>query len=231
MSPDAASGPAAVPSTTVTVEGAAERRHPAERGTVHLEVRSQGADRAEVVARTTSLHRELAQEAEWLRDAGTVTRWSADRLRASDERPWAPDGARLPLVHHASAPLEVEFGEAPALADWTERVAALEGVTVTDVGWALTDATRERLVAEVRDGAVRDAVARASAYAASLGLVTVRPVAIAEPGLLGDVAAPLPSSPGHLARALAAPSDEGGLALDPEDLVVVARVHARFAAS
>ena len=59
----------------------------------------------------------------------------------------------------------------------------------------------------------------------------MRPVAIAEPGLLGDVAAPLPSSPGHLARALAAPADEGGLALDPEDLVVVARVHARFAAS
>jgi len=231
VSPDAASGPAAAPATTVTVEGAAERRHPAERGTVHLEVRSQGADRAEVVARTTSLHRELAQEAERLRDAGTVTRWSADRLRASDERPWAPDGARLPLVHHASAPLEVEFGEATALADWTERVAALEGVTVTDVGWTLTDATRERLVAEVRDGSVRDAVARASAYAASLGLGTVRPVAIAEPGLLGDVAAPPSSSPGHLARALAAPADGGGLDLEPADLVVEARVHARFAAS
>ena len=218
--------------TIITVEGRFDYHHPAERGTVRLSAGFEGPAREPVVSRTTALHRALSQTAEQFRAQSAVTWWSADRLRVWSERPWNKDGKQLPLVHHASVALEVKFADLQALARWAEEIAVQDGVTVTGVTWALTEATKHRITAEAQHNAVRDAVDRATAYARSLGLGTVRPVALADPGMLGDetrtsgtqTAAPM-------MRGAAAPAGDTGLDLKPEDITVSSRVHARFAAS
>ncbi|ARJ06289.1 SIMPL domain-containing protein [Cnuibacter physcomitrellae] len=218
--------------TVITVEGHFDHHHPAERGTVLVSVGFQGPDREPVVARTTSLHGRIAEEAERMRTDGAVTWWSADRLRVWSERPWNKDGKQLPLVHHAAVASEVKFADLARLAAWVESTAALEGVTITGIRWALTEVTKERLSADAQHRAVQDAVTRASAYAQSLGLTTVRPLAIADPGMLGDESRPQSAAPAApMARAAAAAKESGGLDLKPEDVTISARVHARFAAS
>lgn len=218
--------------TIITVEGRFDYHHPAERGTVLISAGFQGPEREPVVSRTTALHRALSQTAEQFRAQTAVTWWSADRLRVWSERPWNKDGKQLPLVHHAAVALEVKFADLQALARWAEEIATQDGVTVTGVTWALTEATKHRITAEAQHNAVRDAVDRATAYARSLGLSAVRPVALADPGMLGDetrssgtqTAAPM-------MRGAAAPAGDTALDLKPEDITVSSRVHARFAAS
>ncbi|MBD8518708.1 MULTISPECIES: SIMPL domain-containing protein [Plantibacter] len=218
--------------TIITVEGRFDYHHPAERGTVLISAGFQGPEREPVVSHTTALHRALSQTAEQFRAQSAVTWWSADRLRVWSERPWNKDGKQLPLVHHAAVALEVKFADLQSLARWAEEIAVQDGVTVTGVTWALTEATKHRITAEAQHNAVRDAVDRATAYARSLGLGTVRPVALADPGMLGDetrtsgtqTAAPM-------MRGAAAPAGDTALDLKPEDITVSSRVHARFAAS
>ncbi|WP_378147978.1 SIMPL domain-containing protein [Cnuibacter sp. UC19_7] len=218
--------------TAITVEGHFDHHHPAERGTVLVSAGFQGPDREPVVARTAQLHARLASEAERMRTEGAVTWWSADRLRVWSDRPWNKDGKQLPLVHHASVASEVKFADLSRLAAWVESTATLEGVTITGIRWALTEVTRARLTADAQHRAVQDAVSRASAYAQSLGLAAVRPVAIADPGMLGDESRPQSAaSAAPMARAGAAAKESSGLDLKPEDITISARVHARFAAS
>lgn len=215
----------------ITVEGRFEHHHPAERGTVTLTVGFEGPTRESVVQRTTQTHTALVAEVRSLHvpTAGPVTWWSADRLRAWSTRPWNKDGKQLPPVHHCAVSLEVKFSDLERLAAWVERVAELDGVTVGGIEWALTVATRARLVADARERSVQDAVAKATSYATSLGLTQVRPVALAEPGMLGDHAAPTSSYVGSAMRRASADGPE--LELKPADVTIEARVHARFAAS
>ena len=218
--------------TIITVEGRFDYHHPAERGTVLISAGFQGPEREPVVSRTTALHRALSQTAEQFRAQSAVTWWSADRLRVWSERPWNKDGKQLPLVHHAAVALEVKFADLQSLARWAEEIAVQDGVTVTGVTWALTEATKHRITAEAQHNAVRDAVDRATAYARSLGLGTVRPVALADAGMLGDetrTSGTQTTAP--MMRGAAAPAGDTGLDLKPEDITVSSRVHARFAAS
>ncbi|QWT23034.1 SIMPL domain-containing protein [Subtercola sp. PAMC28395] len=218
--------------TIITVEGHFDYHHPAERGTVMLAAGFQGPERASVVSRTAQLHGALTQQAQQLVAGNTVTWWSADRMRVWSERPWNNAGAQLPLVHHASVGLEVKFSDLSALAVWVENVATLDGVTVTGIHWALTELTKSRITAEAQQRAVNDAVVRATAYAQSLGLSTVVPLALADPGMLGDDSRLFsPTGAAPMVRAMAASAQEGGLDLKPEDITVESRVHARFAAS
>ncbi|RFA23352.1 SIMPL domain-containing protein [Subtercola boreus] len=219
--------------TIITVEGHFDYHHPAERGTVTLSAGFEGPDRGAVVTRTTGTHSTLVTQAQQLSSSGSVTWFSADRMRAWSERPWNSDGKQLPLVHHASVSLEVKFADLGALAEWAETIATVEGVTVAGIRWALTEVTKARITAEAQNRAVQDAVSRATAYAQSLGLSSVRPLAVADPGMLGDESRPQPSvGAAPMSRALAATSGgSGGLDLKPEDITVASRVHARFAAS
>jgi uncharacterized protein len=217
--------------TIITVEGHFDHHHPAERGTALVTAGFEGPEREPVVSRTTQLHGALAAEAERMRSEGAVTWWSADRMRVWADRPWNKDGKQLPLVHHAAVALEVKFADLARLAAWVEAAAGRDGVTVTGLRWALTEATRARLTADAQHRAVQDAVGRASAYAQSLGLATVRPLALADPGMLGDESRPQSSAAAPMARAAAATQDPAGLDLKPEDITVSARVHARFAAA
>ncbi len=218
--------------TIITVQGEYELKHAAERGAVQLTVGFDGPDRTDVLTRTTERQVSLATE---LRDmhnpqSGPVTSWTSDNLRVSGDRPWSQTGEQLPIVYHAEVGLAVTFSDLAALSDWVGAVSLLSGVTVSGVTWSLTDARRQSLVQEARRRAVENAVAKATVYATSLGLSTVRPVALSDPGMLGDGAAPVQPAQPLFARA-ALDSASPSLTLKPEEIIIQVQVHARFAAS
>ena len=175
-------------STEITVRGSFSAFERPERGTVHATIAYEGPVMEPVYGRVArdldAVKASIAPMDD--KDNGAVTWWSADQLRTWSNRPWHKDGKQLPLIHHASVGLEVKFRDFSALSRWVgEHVANTEGFRVAHVEWALTAKRREALEKEVRTRAVRDAVTRAQAYADALGLGQVRPVAIADAGMLG----------------------------------------------
>ena len=130
-------------------------------------------------------------------------------------------------MHHASVDLEVKFRDFSALSRWVgEHVANTEGFRVSHVEWALTAKRREALAKDVRTRAVLDAVTRAQQYADALGLGQIRPVAIADAGMLGTRPESGPQGATHAGgRASAERRRSNSL---PEHIEVSAAVDARF---
>ena len=137
------------------------------------------------------------------------------------------DGHDRDFVFHAAA-AAANYGDFGALARFVDDVVDIEGVTIGGIDWSLTEGTLSSLVAEVRSRAVKDAVAKASVYAQSIGLGSVRAVAIADAGMLSDTSSP-PEVP-HLMRFTSSTSG-GEIWLRPEEIAVEAVVDARFVAS
>jgi hypothetical protein len=219
--------------TIITVQGEYELRHPAERGALRLRVSYDGPSRDEVLALTTQRQLSLSGELRDLHDPqrGPVVQWSSDQLRVWGDRPWNPDGSRGDVVHHAEVGLDATFSELGALSDWVGVVSLLDGVVVDGVTWSLTEARRQSLTQEARRRAVENAVAKATVYATSLGLTTVTPLALSDPGMLGDGSTPGQPPQPLFARAVSADTGGATLALKPEQLTIAVQVHARFAAS
>ncbi|MGO4594289.1 SIMPL domain-containing protein [Leifsonia sp. 2TAF2] len=219
--------------TIITVQGEYELRHPAERGAVRLRVSYEGPSRDEVLALTTQRQLSLSSELRELHNplSGPVTQWSSDQLRVWGDRPWTGDGRRLDVVHHAEVGIDALFSDLPALSDWVGVVSLLDGVTIEGVTWSLTEARRQTLTQEARRRAVENAVAKATVYATSLGLSTVKPLALSDPGMLGDTSAPGQPPQPLFARAVSADTGGATLALKPEELTIAVQVHARFSAS
>jgi uncharacterized protein YggE len=218
--------------TIITVQGEYELKHPAERGAVRLSVAYEGEQRDETLALTAQRHASLASELRELHNpqTGPVTSWASDQLRVWGDRPWNQDGRRLSPVYHAEVGMDVTFSELTALSDWVGVVSLLDGVTIQGVTWSLTEARRQSITQEARRRAVENAVAKATVYATSLGLTAVKPLALSDPGMLGD--GPSNGQPQPLqARAMSAELGGATLALKPEDITVAVQVHARFAAS
>ena len=220
--------------TDITVRGSFTALHPPERGTVRAAISFEGSE-------MEATYDEVARELEAVKTSvlrltdgaeSPVTWWSADQLRTWSTRPWHEKGKQLPLVHHASVGVEVKFRDFAELSRWVgEHVAGTEGFSVSGVRWTLVATHREQVVAEVRANAVADAVTRAQQYADALGLGPVRPVAIADPGMLGINA---PTGGGHAdVMAVPAGAPRGGgpdVELFPQDIRVSATVEARFVA-
>ncbi len=164
---------------------------------------------------------------------GPVTWWATQHVRTWAERPWNQDGKQLPLVHHASVGLQVKFRDFARLTTWIGAlVGNLEGFRLDGVVWALTEANRIELEKTVRARAVQDAARRAQEYAEALGLGPVRPVAVADAGMLSQGIVPQNGAPAAFQR-MAMAKDAGGaveLELVPEDIEVSAEVDARFVA-
>ena len=128
-----------------------------------------------------------------------------------------------------------KFSDFDALARWVESAAGIDAVTVSSIAWNLTDTTRTSATVEVRSRAVKDAVAKATVFAQSIGLGSVTAVALADPGMLGD-----PSGSGGAMRPVFARSAMSStmvgssgvpeLALKPEEISVASIVDARFIA-
>ena len=215
-------------STEITVRGSFSAFERPERGTVHATIAYEGPVMEPVYGRVArdldAVKASIAPMDD--KDNGAVTWWSADQLRTWSNRPWHKDGKQLPLIHHASVGLEVKFRDFSALSRWVgEHVANTEGFRVAHVEWALTAKRREALEKEVRTRAVRDAVTRAQAYADALGLGQIRPVAIADAGMLGTRTESGPSTAYMRAAAVGGAPD---VELVPEQIEVSAEVDARF---
>ena len=219
--------------TIITVRGRFSSFSPPERATVRLSVGFEGEDRESVFSETMAVASRVRALVSALHSPteGPITWWSSENIQVWSSRPWNQDGDQLPSVFHSRVAFSVKFSDFAAMAAWIERVAALDGLTVGDISWALTEARKTAVIAEVRSRAVKDAVAKASVYAQSIGLGSVRALALADPGMLGD---------------RVGASDDGGidptpqimlsgaaqeLSLTPEDIQVDAVVDARFVAS
>lgn len=198
-----------------------------ERGVVSAEVRFDGASPEPVMERLQRGLQSVRTELERLEQEGTVERFMIQRVRTSAERPWHKDGKRLPLVHHASVGLAVEFIDFTVLATWVGRTAGDDGLQVHDVSWRLTKDSRLKVERDVRQEAVRQAKVRAQDYADALDLGPVAVRSINDVGVSREVA--YASAAMEMA---AAPADARGsapdLAFDPDDISVYAEVEAAF---
>jgi len=219
--------------TVITVQGAFSAWYPAERAVVSVIVQVDGAERDPVFARATAAAERLRASLIALHDAaaGPVTWWSSDSVRISSSRPWTHDGTLAPIVYAASVGFSARFGDFDALALWVESTAALDGVTIADIRWELTDATRVVATTEVRSRSVKDAVTKATVFAQSIGLASVTAIALADPGMLGDQAGGS-TDPVRLMKAdrMAAADGSPALTLKPEQIEVSSVVDARFVA-
>ncbi|SKA86875.1 hypothetical protein SAMN06295879_0994 [Agreia bicolorata] len=221
--------------TIITVTASADTHHSPERATVQLALGFEGPERQPVFERTRQLHAETSESLRALHDpiADAVTRWSADQVSVWGQRPWSQDGAQLPPVYHATTTVRARFRDFSALATWIDSVAFRDGVTVTSVEWTLTSATHSALQAEAQKTAIVSARSKAQSYAEALGLSNLRPIAVADPGMLGDVGgAGSTMSVARFASHDLAKSGAGEpLDLTPADVVISASIEARFAAT
>lgn len=215
--------------TTIAVTGHAEERIAPELGAVTLSVGGSGAAREHVYGRTSAAHERLLAEVRSLEASGVLETWSSDQLRVWLYRPWNSEGRQLPVVHQASAEVEVVFRDFARLGEWLGQAIGSDEVTIGGIEWRLTDATRRRVQESAQRAAVADAVAKAQVYAAALGLGAPAPVELADHGMLSSQ--PTPIAP--KAMMMRAVADVGGAApteFAPQELVVEASVDARFTA-
>jgi len=219
----------------ITVRGEHGAWFDAERATLSIGIAHDGPTREPVVQATTRVAAEVTAALAELHDPGRgpVTRWSSDHVRVWSQRPWNDAGAQLPPVCHAAIGATARFSDVEVLAAFVERFAATEGVTIQGVEWDLTSARRDAVVAEVRTAAVADAVAKARVFARAAGLGEPSPIAIADPGMLGDASGGAPAAPMALARAgtAFAADTAAPLSLTPDRIEVRAAVDARFRVS
>jgi len=230
-----------MPDVEITVRGTATTAHPPEFATVYLAASAQGSERGEVHERADVAAKAITQAITPLVDAdrGPITQWSSEQLRVDTYREYQGKHDREALVHQADVSFRVRFGGGDAWTDgfarlgaWLGAVVAVEDVAVRHVEWSLTDERRAQLTEQVRSDAVRDAQQRAAGYARDLGLTIVRPVAAADPGLLGrsvEHGGAVPAAGGAVRYSMKA----GGMDVNfaPEDIEVGAAVDMRFIAA
>ena len=218
--------------TVITVRGEYSSRYPAERGILSVAVAFDGEDRDDVIARTSEGALVLREELVRLKDAAAITTWSSDRLQVWSERPWNNEGVQLEPMTHAHLGFRAVFSDFDALSQLLTDFASTPGIVFQNIDWELTDATRTMATAEVRSRAVKDAVAKATVFAQSIGLGSVRATALADPGMLGDQGTS--SSEPVMFAASARLAKSGGnpeLQVTPDNIEVTALVDARFLAA
>jgi uncharacterized protein YggE len=221
-----------VTETTITVQGTFTAHHPAERATVSLAVHHESVERAAAFSSAVSSVDEVRASISALVDVAVpaIERWSSDSVQVYTERPWSTDGTPGTEVVHARVSVRATFADLDALAPWIEQVAAIDGVAVESLEWTLTPAKHTAVTTEVRSRAVQDAVTKATVYAQALGLASVRAIALADPGMLGDQAQGGSPVAAKFSRSMAADGSPA-LSLTPDQIEVTATVDARFIAA
>lgn len=220
--------------TVITVQGRSSAYYPPERATLFLGVHLEGNNRDGVFSATNESADLVRGRITGAHDpeSGPITWFSSDNVQIWTEKPWNANGLQLEPVFHAQIGFTVKFNDFVHLARFVEDVVPLPGVTVDRIEWALTETSRLGALADVRSRAVTDSVAKATVYAQSIGLGTVRAVALADEGMLSDLS-PRPGQ-GVAASSLrlgAAPGAGPELSLKPEDIQIEAVVDARFLAT
>lgn len=216
-----------MPEIVITVHGRSSERFPAEQATLRIAVAKDGERRDDVMALVADA---AASVRDLISDAGdAVQSWSSDTARAWSERPWNQDGKQLDPIFHARVELVAVLSDAVALARLVDDSVLVAGVEISGIEWSLTDQTRRIAVARVRREAVSDAADKAAAFADALGMGKVRPLAIADAGMLDGSGQPHSQPIGVMRAAMA--SDSSGMAFAPQPIEVEVIVDARFGAS
>ena len=222
--------------TTITVRGHHAAYYPAERATLHFKANFDGADRSEVFASATATSDRLRGRIVHLHDdkTGPITWWSSDSVRVWGDRPWNEHGNQLPIVYHAAIDFTAKFNDFDELARFIEESVDVEGVSIGYIHWTLSEKRTRSVTHEVQSKAVADAVGKATVYAKAIGFSTVKAVAVADPGMLGDQTRPVEEYGMERASLAVKSMDVGGaaeLSFKPQDIEVSATVDARFVAS
>jgi uncharacterized protein YggE len=222
-----------VVSTEITVRGSYTAFQPPERATAYVAIAVDGPEMDPVYQRVAQALETVKTSISALHnpDSGPVTWWSNDQLRTWSNRPWNNKGEQVPLRHYASTGVQAKFRDFAVLSRWiSQHVAAIDGLRIARIEWALTAEREQTLLAQVRHRAVQDALTRAQQYAQALGLDSVRPIAIADAGMLGPGLRPASTTQSaHVRAPAAAPNTE--VEFTPKDVEVKAVIDARFAAS
>lgn len=213
-----------------TVSGTHVLMLPPERALLHLTIAHEGSAPDRVYADTAGTHRRLSARLTELHDPdnGPVRRWTSGQIRTWSHRPWSQDGRQLPVVHDAAVDVHAKFSDFARLSELVAAVNGWSGVSIEQVEWAITTATRTAALREARASAVLDARDKAGEYAAALGLGSVRAVEVADGGMLTGV------GPREVARPLLAraglESDGPAVEFRPDDIEIAVVVDARFVA-
>lgn len=217
--------------TEITVRGTFNAFQPPERATVHATIAFEGPEMEPVYDWVVRDLEAVKASITPLKtgDDGPVTWWSAEQLRTWSNRPWNKDGVQLPLVHHASVGVEVKFRDFASLSRWVgNHTVNTNGFRVSHIEWTLTSKRRKELQRQARTRAVEDAVVKAKEYAEALGLGVIRPLAIADAGMLSPNLRPeIGAGPAYM-RAGAVDGGAPDVELVPQDIEVSAAVDARF---
>ena len=226
----------AAETTIITVQGTASDWFDAERATVNVTVSHDGPKREPVFEATTAVGAQVTAALTQLETEGAITRWSSDRVSVWSNRPWNNEGKQLAPVYYAALSASARFQDFDALSAFVERFATVTGVTIDSIAWDLTEEKRLAVTTDIQTKAVQDATVKATTYARAAGLSTVDPVAIADPGMLGDGSSggggPMPMARGAAKMMMAMDAQGGGqLTFTPDRIEVSAVVDARFRAS
>lgn len=218
--------------TLIAVEGRAVRNHRAEIARVSVAVSHEGPDRQAVLEAATGTHGRLVAEVRGHADGGAVATWESRSVHAYTYTEWARKRSDRAQVFRASASLQADFADLDVLSRWIPQVAELDGVTVGGVGWDLTTATRDRLLAEVRTEAARETRARAESYAQALGLGVPAVVALYESGLRPGAGAPglEPPYPMAMAARAGGAGEPARFELEPPEIEVAVSLTADYEA-
>ena len=213
----------------ITVRGEHELRVAPERATVQLTVALDGADREEVVTRALAVAEPVRSSIVEREQGGSVEQWTSQRLSVYAERPWSSEGKRLAPIYRASIDFTATFSDISEMSIWVTDISVADGVSIGDVDWHLSSETEREVEREVATQAVAVAVGRARAYAEALGLSDVRPLEIADRGLI-STEPPMFTPVAAAARGMAMDS-AAGMEFQGEQITVSATVEGRFAAS
>ncbi|TCJ30927.1 SIMPL domain-containing protein [Nocardioides jejuensis] len=212
-----------------TVSGTHVLMLPPERALLHVSIAHEGSAPDRVYADTAHTHRRISALLADLHDPdnGPVRGWNSGQIRTWSHRPWSQDGRQLPVVHDAAVDVRARFSDFGRLSEVVGAINGWSGVSIDQIEWKVTEATRSASLRDARAAAVHDAQVKAAEYAAALGLAAVRPIEIADAGMLQGVAV---RDLGMRAMHAEVAADGPSVEFRPDDIEISVGVDARFVA-
>ena len=165
--------------TQIHATGTHESHYRAERATVSARVSIASTDRARSISDATALHNWIAARAQQLRDSGDATWHSADAPSTSVRKSYQEGkGSKVVIEHVTTSRVRIKLSNLEFVGALVEELS--NAGAATDVGWALTEATKRERERQARKAAVGAARAIADDYADALGERVVRVVSISD---------------------------------------------------
>lgn len=109
-----------------------------------------------------------------------VTYWKNSTLSTSSYRPTDDKGKKLDRLFFARTSFEIKVRDFERLGSLATTLSTMPLVSISQVEWRLTDATKASLASESRREAIKDAVVKARDYAAVLGRGTPEAVEVSD---------------------------------------------------